>query len=168
MDDTGTLHALYAHNVWANAQVLAVCAGVDQQALEERAPGTYGTLDETLKHLVAVEDAYAYLLRDESADAMGPRAEYHAHDIAWFAQRVAQVGSRYMDLLATADAAFFDQPLHVPWFDFTMTKRDGLLQVLTHSAQHRAQVFSVLGERGVEVPDLDYIAYLRDRQRQKK
>jgi uncharacterized damage-inducible protein DinB len=35
--------------------------------------------------------------------------------------------------------------------------REGLIQVLTHSAQHRAQVLSTLGERGRQVPDMDYV-----------
>jgi hypothetical protein len=59
-----------------------------------------------------------------------------------------------------ADEAFYADALHVPWFDFVLTKRDGLLQVLSHSAQHRAQVFSALGERGVDVPGLDYVEYI--------
>jgi hypothetical protein len=42
-----------------------------------------------------------------------------------------------------------------------LTKHDGLLQVLSHSAQHRAQVFSVLGQRGIDVPDLDYVLFVK-------
>ena len=56
-----------------------------------------------------------------------------------------------------ASDAFYDEPLSVPWFDFALTKHDGLLQVVTHSTQHRAQVCSVLGQHGVEVPNLDYV-----------
>jgi uncharacterized damage-inducible protein DinB len=161
MDGARTLRDLYAHNAWANALVFEISRGVDRVALEENAPGTYGTLAETLTHLVSVEDAYLRMLRDESLAAMGPREEYHAHDMDWFAERSRELGRAYADLLASVDAAFFDQPLRVPWFDFPLTKHDGLLQVLTHSAQHRAQVFSVLGERGVKVPDLDYVVYIR-------
>jgi uncharacterized damage-inducible protein DinB len=43
-----------------------------------------------------------------------------------------------------------------------MTVHDGLIQVVGHSAQHRAQVLSVLGQHGVEVPDLDYVLMLRE------
>jgi hypothetical protein len=41
-----------------------------------------------------------------------------------------------------------------------VTARDGLLQVLTHSSQHRAQVLSWLSAQGVPTPDLDYVVML--------
>ena len=156
-----TLADLYAYNTWANAQVFAVCSAVDRVQLEARAAGTIGTIEDTLKHLVSVEDVYTRMLGDEPPEAIGPIEEYMRHDLAWFAERAAQLGAAYLALLANASADFFAAPLRVPWFDFALTKHDGLLQVLSHSAQHRAQVFSVLGERGVQVPDLDYILFVR-------
>jgi uncharacterized damage-inducible protein DinB len=52
--------------------------------------------------------------------------------------------------------------LNVPWFTFQVTAREGLWQVLTHSAQHRSQVLSWLSAQGVETPDLDYVLMLRE------
>jgi uncharacterized damage-inducible protein DinB len=158
-----SLQALYAYNTWANARVFAVCGGLDQTQLEERAPGTFGSIEGTLKHLVSVEDAYARMLRDETPAGTGQREAYFAHDVAWFAERAAWLGGEYAQLLAGAQPTFYDEPLLVPWFDFRLTKDDGLLQVLSHSAQHRAQVFSVLGERGLEVPDLDYVLFVQSK-----
>ncbi len=158
-----TLPNLYAYNAWANAQVFAVCRDVDQGRLEEQAPGTFGTLAETLKHMVGVETVYVQMLQNEPLGAKGSQDEFLAHDLAWFAETAAQVGRKYIELLANASDAFYDEPLHVPWFDFPLTKHDGLLQVLSHSAQHRAQVFSVLGQWGVEVPDLDYVLFVRSK-----
>ena len=162
-----SLQALYAYNAWANARVFAVCGGLDQAHLEERAPGTFGSIEDTLKHLVSTEEVYAAMLRDETL-AQGEQREaqreaYFAHDVTWFAERAAQLGRAYQDLLAQAGATFYDEPLLVPWFDFRLTKHDGLLQVLSHSAQHRAQVFSVLGERGLEVPNLDYVLFVQSK-----
>jgi uncharacterized damage-inducible protein DinB len=164
MSDERSLRDLYAYNAWANAFVFDQCQNLDRAQLEQQAPGTIGTLDETLKHLVRVEDAYVYMLRGDPLERMEPREEYVAHDLTWFAQRAAQLGGEYAALLASADAGYFDGALDVPWFDFALTKRDGLHQVLNHSAQHRAQVFSVLGERGMEVPDLDYVLFVQSRQ----
>jgi uncharacterized damage-inducible protein DinB len=158
-----TLQALYTHNAWANAQLFAVCRGLDRALLEESAPGTFGTIEATLKHLVGVEDAYARMLRGESPGSAGSFEDYFGHDLAWFEARSSRLGEEYEVLLATAQAAFLDDELRVPWFDFRLTNHDGLLQVLSHSAQHRAQVFSVLGERGLKVPDLDYVIFVRSR-----
>ena len=160
-----TLRDLYAYNAWANAQVFAVCRDVDQARLDEDAPGTYGSLTETLKHMVSVESAYLQMLRDKPLGTSETRQEFFAHDVEWFAETAARVGQMYIGLLGNASDAFYDEPLNVPWFDFALSKHDGLLQVLSHSAQHRAQVFSVLGQRGVAVPDLDYVLFVQRRQR---
>jgi uncharacterized damage-inducible protein DinB len=158
-----TLRDLYAYNAWANARVFAICREVDQARLDEDAPGTFGTLTETLKHMVGIEAVYAQLLQDKSPAGEASRDEFYAHDLAWFAEIAARIGTVYSELLANAGDAYYDEPLHVPWFDFALTKHDGLLQVLSHSAQHRAQVFSVLGQRGVKVPDLDYVFFVQSR-----
>jgi uncharacterized damage-inducible protein DinB len=164
MSDEQSLRDLYAYNSWANGEVFAVCRGLDRAQLEQQAPGTFGSLEDTLKHLIGVEDAYFYMLQNKPPESRGPREEYAAHDLAWFAERAAQLGEGYAALLAGADAAYFQSPLDVPWFEFALTKRDGLHQVLSHSAQHRAQVFSVLGAHSMEVPDLDYVLFVEQKQ----
>ncbi|HKB47184.1 MAG TPA: DinB family protein [Ktedonobacterales bacterium] len=160
-----TLRDLYAYNAWANVRVFAACRDADGAQLAAAAPGTFGSIHETLTHMVGVENAYLHMLRGETpAAAMGPREEYYAHDLAWFAERSARLGEQYQELLASAAESFYDEPLHVPWFDFPLTRHDGLLQVLSHSAQHRAQVFSVLGERRQQVPDLDYVLFVQSQR----
>lgn len=156
-----TLQDLFAYNSWANAQVFSVCRGVDRARLEAQETGTFGTIEGTLAHLVGVEDVYLRALRDESLAAGESREAYFAHDLTWFADRSAQVGAEYQELLKNANDDFLAAPLRIPWLDFALTKHDGLLQVLSHSAQHRAQVFSTLGERGIKVPDLDYVVFIR-------
>ena len=155
-----TLTALYAYNRWANTQVFAVCRTVDRARLEADAAGTFGSLDETLKHMVQVEDVYLRMLREEPLDRMERRDAYLSHDLAWFETRATELSEGYGGLLAGAASAFYDETLSVPWFDFALTKHDGLLQVLSHSAQHRAQVFSALGQHGVDVPDLDFVLFV--------
>lgn len=159
-----TLTDLFAYNAWANAQVFAACRDVDQARLDAQAPGTYGTITDTLKHLAQVEIAYVYMLQDKPLPTGEERETFFTHDLAWFADALGQIGQEYSALVANASDAFYDEPLHVPWFDFALTKHDGLLQVLSHSAQHRAQVFSVLGQHGIEVPDLDYVLFVESKQ----
>ena len=152
---------LYAYNAWGNAQVFGVCRGLDRSQLERDAPGTVGTIEDTLKHMVGVEDAYLQMLRGDPLWGGGQREEYARHDLAWFEERTERLGEEYQALLAGAGEAFYGDELKVPWFDFRLTKHDGLLQVLNHSAQHRAQIFSVLGQRGLEVPSLDYVRFVQ-------
>ncbi|HET9016452.1 MAG TPA: DinB family protein [Thermomicrobiaceae bacterium] len=160
MDASRTLRDLYAYNGWANARVFAICRDVDRDRLEAAAPGTFGSIEETLKHLVGVEDVYLFLLRDEPIDRAGDQAEYFARPLDWFAARAAELAAGYAELLARVEPDFFDAPLEVAWIDVPLSRHDGLLQVLQHSAQHRAQVLSALGGHRVAVPDVDYVFYL--------
>ncbi|HZS91937.1 MAG TPA: DinB family protein [Chloroflexota bacterium] len=148
---------LYRYNNWANARVFAACAALDAALLREEAPGTHGTIEGTLKHLVGVEAAYLLMLQGLPLDQGDGQEAYFAQELAWFAEHATQVGAGYLQLLADQGDALLDRDLAVPWFDFALTASDGLLQVLSHSAQHRAQVLSALGARDFEVPNIDYV-----------
>lgn len=162
MTTNDLLRDQFTYNTWANARVFGAVRDVNAAELDASAPGTYGSLAETLKHMVGVEDAYLLMLRDVSPGAGGASESYFAQDLGWFAHRATDLGAAYQTMLASADGAFYSSALHVPWFDFALTKQDGLLQVLSHSAQHRAQVLSVLGARGFEVPGLDYVEFVEE------
>lgn len=153
-----------AYNGWANARVFGAVRGMDAASLDAEAPGTHGSLADTLTHMIGVEDVYLMMLRDVSAGEGGASETYFAQGLDWFTTRAGQLDGEYQRLLAGADDAFLAAALHVPWFDFALTKRDGLLQVLAHSAQHRAQVLSVLGARGLDVPGLDFVGYVQERR----
>src|SRR3954468_14323477 len=53
---------LAGHHGWANAQLLAFCQGLDQPTLEATVPGTYGTIIETLRHMIDAEASYVFRL----------------------------------------------------------------------------------------------------------
>jgi uncharacterized damage-inducible protein DinB len=155
--NTRILTDLYRYNNWANARVFGACSALDAALLRQEAPGTHGTIEETLKHMVGVEDVYMTMIQGLPIDQGGTQEVYFAHDLAWFAERATQVGAGYLTLLADHGDALLERALAVPWFDFALTAADGLMQVLSHSAQHRAQVLSTLGAQGLEVPNIDYV-----------
>jgi len=159
-----TLRRLVAYNGWANAKVCDVCTGLDADALEQRASGSVGSLAETLKHLVTVEDAYLTMLRGDDIRASGyaSREAYLAQPITWFLQRLRDLRTEYDSLVSQDDAEKLGRALVIPWMPKPISARDGYIQVTGHSAHHRAQLFSVLGERGVKVPDLDYVFMLNE------
>jgi len=153
-----TERQLVRYNAWANRRVFDLCASVETERLRETDGGSLGSIEQTLKHMVGVEDVYLEMLRGrEPGGGGGSREEYFAHDVPWFRARSEEVADGYEALLDGRDEAWLEGTMRVPWFDFPMTLRDGLLQALMHSAQHRAQVFSVLGAQGVAVPDVDYV-----------
>jgi uncharacterized damage-inducible protein DinB len=156
------LAALYRHNAWANDQVFAAAMRADPALLGEPAPGTRDTVQGTLAHLALVEYVYLAMLEGRPREQLGAREtfEAQARDLAWLHSQVQTLGPGFLGLLERITPEQLEQPLDIPWFDFPVSRRDGLLQVLTHSSQHRSQVLSWLSARGVETPDLDYVTML--------
>lgn len=163
-----TLAELARYNRWANAQLIARCRQADAaEHVGGAAGGTIGSIEETLKHLTLVEESYAAFMSGRDPLQGRPdrdtfRAEYLGHDVGWFAGRLAELDREYEQLAARADAVFLAGQFQLPWLEFPLTREQGLLQVFSHSTTHRVQVFSTLGERGLTVPDVDYVNLLRE------
>lgn len=155
-----TLQSLARYNAWANLRVFEISVAVAPEQLSEDAQGTYGSLGETLAHVVEVEDIYLLMLQGHDVSQVTEDKSYLSHDTNWFAERSQTLADGYRSMLETKDEDWLDETFTVPWFGFPMTRRDGLLQTWMHSAQHRAQVLSALGAHGVEVPDVDYVYML--------
>ncbi len=155
-----TLLLLARYNAWANQRVFEVCAAVSTAELNEAAKGTVGSVGETLAHLVEVEDIYLLMLQGRDPGDVTKDDSYLTHDTPWFAQRSQALAGAYLATLEAQDEDWLESSFTVPWFGFPMSRRDGLLQVWTHSAQHRSQILSALGAHGIDVPDVDYIFML--------
>lgn len=56
------LRDLARHNAWATDQLLAYCRGLDEPTLAATVPGTYGSILDTLRHLIDAEAGYLYRL----------------------------------------------------------------------------------------------------------
>ena len=150
-----TFELLFAHNAWASRQVLDGCKAVPAGFLE--APGEGISTDshlERLRHLLEVERGFLGVLRGESTRPPKPAQEldglvsYHDGTAAGFEQ-----------LVAGLDEGALDRRVVVPWFEREFEVRDGLLQVIAHSSQHRAEVAWALSKVGVSAGDLDHISW---------
>ena len=155
------LIALYRHNTWANRKVFDLASRQGADVLDAEAPGTRDTATGTLKHLARVEYAYLMLMEQRGGEVES-RETYETRDLAWFRDHVQEMGASFLRLLESATDEVLSRDLRIPWFDFPITVRDGLCQVLTHSAQHRSQVLSWLSSQGVQTPDLDYVLMMRE------
>ena len=157
------LRALFDYNAWANGKVFGLTLDLDPGRVEARAPGTRDSVGGTLRHLARVEYAYLSMIEQRPPESIEPPEAYEAHDLAWFRAHMEDLGAAYQALVASMPAAQLDRALRIPWFDFPLTVRDGLLQVLSHSAQHRSQALSWLSAQGVPTPDLDYVLMVGER-----
>src|SRR6185295_4903542 len=81
----------FGHHVWATIRLLDACAVLDDAQLATTVPGTYGSIIDTLRHLVSGDVFYLDVLRGgdrESFDETGRdianlRAVMEGHDAMW-------------------------------------------------------------------------------------
>ena len=56
--DTSVLTTLFAHNTWANLKLLDFCERLSDQQLDASAIGGFGSIRDTLQHIVGAEVSY--------------------------------------------------------------------------------------------------------------
>jgi uncharacterized damage-inducible protein DinB len=148
---TSVLLELFKHKTWATLGLIEFCQSLEAEHLEATQPGTFGSVRATLTHLVNADSNYYRRLTDEQ---VGPEVEASA-SLDTFAERVRLLDPLWARLLD--DASLPDRPIPSRW-----GTTDGvalLAQSIHHADDHRTQVLTILGARGLEVPELDIWAY---------
>ena len=54
----------FAHHVWATVRLIDACSELSEEQLQTSLPGTYGSILDTLRHLVASDAGYLNRLSD--------------------------------------------------------------------------------------------------------
>jgi uncharacterized damage-inducible protein DinB len=155
---------LFRHNAWANERVFTLAQEMEAGLLEVSAPGTRDTANGTLAHLARVEYVYLSLIQGQPRASLEARETYEAHDLVWLRRNLQETAAGFIRVIETATQEVLAHRLEIA-ITVPVTARDGLLQVLTHSSQHRSQVLSWLSAQGVPTPDLDYVVMLNEAHR---
>lgn len=151
---TSVLTMLAAHNEWANQRIFAACSDISSDKLNEVTPA-YDSVMGILKHLVQVQHSFF-----ELAHGRAPQ-RIQIEELSALRVECARIDRAYVDYsraLDTADAE--TKRFLVPWFGFEITLTEGLLQPLTHSHKHRADVSMLLPRLGGAGIEMDLIQWL--------
>lgn len=151
-----TLLSLFHYNVWANGRILPLLNQLSSEQLSAPVEAMFGAILDTASHLLGVERVYLQMLSDE------PAQRPPAFALEALAPTSAELGAGYHDLIARLDEAALTATFSVPWFKRNFTRRDGLLQVVTHSTEHRADLAAALTRFGIATPPIDYAVYVID------
>lgn len=156
MNLSDTLTALFRHNRWANLRILDLCAGLSSEQLDATLVGTFGSIRDTLQHIVTSEQSYFSRIRT-GRPARRPR-DAPPMTMAEMADSVRQTGA---GLIEWAPKVQTDDTVRVDWEG---TPRDVpktiiLTQVINHATEHRAQIMAILTQIGIQPPDLDGWSY---------
>jgi uncharacterized damage-inducible protein DinB len=142
----------FSHHVWATIRVLDACAVLDDAQLATAVPGTYGSIVDTLRHLVDGDVFYLNVLRggdpepfdNEASDIPTLRAVMSGHDAAW--QGIVAGGlDPTTDVVEYEDSGY---ETHAP-----LGIR--LAQALYHGTDHRSQICTALTSLGIEPPAIE-------------
>ena len=142
----------FAHHVWATLRLVDACLVLSPEQLGTAVPGTYGSILETMRHLVGADSSYLFVTSGERTplideDPMGLpelQAVMQGHGTAW---------SRLVEEDLNPDAVLWRRrddgsETHAP-----MGIR--LAQALHHGTDHRSQICTALTTLGVEPPPID-------------
>jgi uncharacterized damage-inducible protein DinB len=144
---------LYRHMTWATLQVIEFCQGVDDAHLDATVPGTYGTIRETLAHLVRAEEGYLSRIKNEAPPE--PRPDAHT-PLAELAQRIRRMGPEWERVAQDDSLPGGERITADGWRVLAVVP---MAQAVHHACEHRAHVLTILGARGVQAPDPDVWSY---------
>jgi len=142
----------FAHHVWATIQLIDTCRTLTPEQLATGVPGTYGSILETLRHLVGADRSYLFVLTDgrvtdideDSLDLEQLRAAMEAHGPAWSAVLDADPDPDTVLVRRRHDGSETHAPVGIR-----------LAQALHHGTDHRSQVCTALTALGMEPPAID-------------
>lgn len=146
----------FAHHVWATLQVMDVCGRLDQAQLESTSPGTYGTILDTLRHIVGADASYLFAMTGGRVQPI----DEEEMELPELRSLMESYGPEYASLLAEGldpdrivvrlrdDGSETHAPLGIR-----------LAQAVHHGTDHRSQICTVLTTLGIEPPLIDVWDY---------
>lgn len=147
---TGLLGDAFAHHIWATEQLIDACAALTEEQFTMPALGTYGSIYDTLRHLVKGDCWYLSFFREwsepeedaqMSLDQM--RAMIGANGAAWTEVLAGDVDPD-TDVVEHGDGWEYHAPVGVR-----------LAQVIHHGTDHRSQICTALTSLGFTPPEID-------------
>lgn len=150
-----TLVHLFRHNRWANRLMMEACRGLSDEQLDTTVEGTYGTIRDTITHLVRAESGYTFRLiggerifgREEPFPGVDRSIEVLEQTGAALEEVAADLDPKRIIAIVSDEATE-----HIPAFVV-------LLQAVNHATDHRSHIATILTQLGQQPPELDLWSY---------
>lgn len=152
---TTGLSDFFKYNLWANLHLLDACAQLSDAQLDATMAGTFGSVRETLMHLLASEEGYVGAITGTSPT---PRLK----DLTTFPgfdelrQRAERSGKK---LITIAEQRDLSQTLYLDEGTYEALAIVVVIQAINHTIDHRSQIATLLSQQGIEPPCLDAWGY---------
>ncbi len=160
---TSLLADAFGHHAWATERLIDACGSLTPEQLATPVPGTYGSITDTLRHLVGSDTWYLSFFRD----GIGSADEEEEAGLDGLRSMISRNGAVWLEVLASGPDA-----------DTQIVERDGdlvfespvgvrLAQVVHHGTDHRSQICTALTSLGLEPPEFDVWAFARESGRER-
>ena len=153
---TSLLSDAFRHHIWATEVILETCAGLTQRQLETPVPGTYGSILDTLRHIVQADSFYLTIFTAGRVEQIDEDAGLGVDELR---SRFAAYGPEYEALLAGDPDPDVDFVERGTGGEFHSKMGVRLAQVVHHGTDHRSQICTALTSLGVTPPEIDLWAY---------
>ena len=148
------LRDMFEHHLWATEMLIDHLESFPRGRLDEAVPGTYGSMLETLTHLLEADDRYLIRLRDPDPVRKPDRGTV---PLVQLRDEVREHRERWGEALDDLDAGTLSAAvLHATDYPDTDPAESMLLiQAIHHGNDHRTQICSTLGALELPLPEID-------------
>ena len=148
---------IFRHNVWANLRLLDACENLSEEQFQATVPGTFGTIRDTLMHIVLAERGYLSRTTGQPPAITLKRDEFPG--IATLRESVRLSGEGLAQVAARARSTdIIGEEWQGRFYNIPVTIF--LVQAINHATEHRTQVATILTQLGIEPPSIDGWAYM--------
>lgn len=142
----------FDHHVWATLRLIDACLPLTAEQLATTVPGTFGSILDTLRHLVGADRSYLELLSggraadidEEAMDLAGLRGAIEENGPIWAEVVAGDLDPDRVLIRRRGDGSESHAPIGIR-----------LAQVIHHGTDHRSQVCTALTSLGITPPDID-------------
>lgn len=146
----------FAHHLWATDKILEFCGSLTNEQLAHHAPGTYGPIITTLRHLVESDRWYLTFFPNNQLPEIPEENEL---TVAQLREESTRNAAAWTEILAGQPDAETDIAEINPKWEFHVPLGFRLAQATHHGTDHRSQVCTALTTLGMEPPEIDVWAY---------
>ena len=142
----------FAHHVWATLRLIDACIALSPEDAAVHLPGTYGSILDTVRHLVGADSSYLFVMTrgrrsridEDHMDLPALRAAMESNGAAWTGLLEEDLDPEAVLVRHRDDGSETHAPLGIR-----------LAQALHHGTDHRSQICTALTALGMEPPAID-------------
>ena len=149
----------FGHHTWATLRVMDACEALSDEQLATTVPGTFGSILDTMRHLVGADSWYLHRLSGERYAPIeeADEARLGLPELRSAFERQAAAWPEVLD--ADPDPDEFIEVRLDDGSAYRATKGVRLAQVVHHGTDHRSQICTALASLGIEPPEIGVWQY---------